>query len=104
MKRFYASVLLGVLTVMVSIPGFAKACPSCQIAIEATTESNEKEKQESPGSTDVLREARAYNYSIYLMVTMPYLLLGTFGYLIYRGVKKNEQWKQSQEEATPPTE
>jgi hypothetical protein len=34
-----------------------------------------------------LREARAYNQSIYLMVGMPYLLLATLGLLIYRGIK-----------------
>jgi hypothetical protein len=38
---------------------------------------------------DQLREAQAYNSSIYLMVGMPYLLLGTVGFLIYRGVRKN---------------
>jgi hypothetical protein len=36
---------------------------------------------------DPLRESRAYNRSIYLMVAMPYLLLGTIGVLIYRGIK-----------------
>jgi hypothetical protein len=35
-----------------------------------------------------MREARAYNNSIYLMVGMPYLLLGGVGYLVYRGVKQ----------------
>jgi hypothetical protein len=34
------------------------------------------------------REARAYNNSIYLMVGMPYLLLGILGCLVYRGVKQ----------------
>jgi hypothetical protein len=38
---------------------------------------------------DQQREAQAYNSSIYLMVGMPYLLLGAFGYMIYRGIKKN---------------
>lgn len=38
---------------------------------------------------DPFQEARAYNNSIYLMVAMPYLLLGTVGFLIYRGFKKN---------------
>ncbi len=37
---------------------------------------------------DQLREARAYNQSIYLMVGMPYLLLGAFGMLVYRGLKR----------------
>ena len=37
---------------------------------------------------DQTRLSRAYNNSIYLMVGMPYLLLGAVGYLIYRGVRQ----------------
>ena len=37
---------------------------------------------------DPVRQARAYNHSIYLMVGMPYLLLGVVGYLVYRGRKQ----------------
>lgn len=37
---------------------------------------------------DQMREARAYNHSIYLMVSMPYLLLGGVGYAIYRGARR----------------
>jgi hypothetical protein len=36
---------------------------------------------------DPLREARAYNNSIYLMLSVPYLLVATFGIVIYRGIK-----------------
>ncbi len=39
--------------------------------------------------TDPAREASAYNQSIYLMAGMPYLLLGAFGFYVYRGLKKN---------------
>jgi hypothetical protein len=39
--------------------------------------------------TDPAGEARAYNNSIYLMVGTPYLLLGAFGFYVYRGLKKN---------------
>jgi hypothetical protein len=39
--------------------------------------------------TDPAHEAAAYNNSIYLMVGMPYLLLGAFGFFVYRGLKKN---------------
>lgn len=46
---------------------------------------------------DPQREARAYNNSIYLMVSMPYLLLATVGFLIYRGVKT------AQRKADPPS-
>ena len=44
---------------------------------------------------DPLREARAYNQSIYLLVAMPYLLLGTVGLLIYRGVKAAQKSNQA---------
>jgi hypothetical protein len=37
---------------------------------------------------DPLREARAYNNSIYLMLSMPYLLLGIIGFKVYRICKK----------------
>lgn len=49
---------------------------------------------------DPLRQARAYNQSIYLMVGMPYLLLGAAGLLIYRGVKKNQAFRQAAAAAT----
>jgi hypothetical protein len=42
----------------------------------------------SSGDDDPLREARAYNNSIYLMVSMPYLLLGIVGCLVYLGFRK----------------
>ena len=44
---------------------------------------------------DPQREGRAYNQSIYLMVGMPYLLLGIFGLLIYRGYRKGQAAKQA---------
>ena len=36
-----------------------------------------------------MRESMAYNYSIYLMAGMPYLLLGAFGFLVYRGLRQS---------------
>jgi len=44
---------------------------------------------------DPLREARAYNQSIYLMVATPYVLLGTLGFMIYRGIKAAEKRTKS---------
>ena len=44
---------------------------------------------------DPLREARWYNRSIYLMIAMPYFLLGSVGFLIYRGVRKNHEYRQA---------
>jgi hypothetical protein len=51
-----------------------------------------------------MREARAYNRSIYVMVSMPYLLLGVFGFLIYRGVKKNQAVKDAARRSAPGPE
>jgi len=45
--------------------------------------------------TDPMREASAYNNSIYLMVSMPYLLLGAFGFYVYRGLKKNRAAREA---------
>jgi hypothetical protein len=47
----------------------------------------------SSGSEDEDHSPEAYNRSIYLMVGVPYLTLGVFGFLIYRGLKKNERFR-----------
>jgi hypothetical protein len=45
--------------------------------------------------------AVAYNQSIYLMVGMPYLLLGGLTFLIYRGLKKNQEFYRAQGRPDP---
>jgi hypothetical protein len=47
----------------------------------------------SSGAGDLDNSPAAYNQSIYLMVAVPYASLGLFGFLIYRGYKKNEQYR-----------
>ena len=47
-----------------------------------------------PDENDPFKEANAYNWSIYLMVGMPYLLLGTVGFLVYRGLQQNARAEQ----------
>jgi hypothetical protein len=78
MKRFHfvlGCLTLGaVLTFVQPVP----ACPNCQ---DAVVNSSLKDDD------DPLREARAYNQSIYLMVAMPYATLGTLGLLVYRGYR-----------------
>ncbi len=49
----------------------------------------------SSGDNDPQREARAYNHSIYIMVAMPYLLVGTVGLLIYRGIRAAQKTNQA---------
>jgi hypothetical protein len=55
------------------------ACPSCNEAVPANSGAEEDEQA---------RLARAYNNSIYLMVGMPYFLLGVVGFMVYRGLKQ----------------
>ena len=64
-------------TILVIAPR-ASACPNCQDAIVSGSGKDDD---------DPLREARAYNRSIYLMVAVPYCTLGTLGLLVYRGYR-----------------
>jgi hypothetical protein len=43
---------------------------------------------------DQMRLARAFNNSIYLMVGMPYLMLGVVGFLVYRGLRQKARMEQ----------
>jgi hypothetical protein len=52
--------------------------------------------------TDPLRDARAYNHSIYLMVSMPYALLTGLGLLFYRSVRAERQKPPSDPGAPDP--
>jgi hypothetical protein len=49
-----------------------------------------------------MAEPRAYNQSIYLMAGMPYLLLGSVGFLVYRAHRQKarmDQWHAGVEAA-----
>jgi hypothetical protein len=52
---------------------------------------------------DPVRLSRAYNNSIYLMVGMPYLLLGVVGFLIYRGVRQRDRMQRAAADAARPS-
>ncbi len=85
--RFASILIVAALFVSQALVTPVMACPSCQMAIESTN----GDSQESLSNL-----SRAYNQSIYLFMTMPFLLLGTFGFLIYRGVRQNEAYRQAQ--------
>jgi hypothetical protein len=61
-----------------SVPCRAPACPNCKEAVANSGDDGD----------DPLRESRAYNNSVYFFVSMPYLLVGAVGFLVYRGIKK----------------
>jgi hypothetical protein len=66
-------------TAALALPRVASACPACADAVPATSGADED---------DSMREARAYNQSIYLMAGMPYLCLGGFSAWVYRGLRR----------------
>lgn len=82
---------LGLFLAALSWAPAAQACPNCKEAIASAGDVEDD---------DPLREARAYNYSIYFMVGMPYLLLGTVGFFIYRGLRTAQ--KKAEQNPTPP--
>ncbi len=50
---------------------------------------------------DPMREARAYNQSIYFMVAMPYLVLGVVGFKVYQGIMRAQQKTRRGSDAIP---
>jgi hypothetical protein len=70
--------LLFLLLLLVVWPASASACPLCKEALVSQDQEDD----------DPLREARAYNNSILFMLAVPYTLVGAFGFLVYRGLKR----------------
>ena len=83
MRRFFLLFGFLALFTVAILPRTARACPACSEAVASASSDAEE------ADTDPRREAKAYNDSIYLMVGMPYLMLGAFGFYVYRGLKKN---------------
>jgi hypothetical protein len=67
-------------------PTAVRACPMCSEAVPADSGAEE---------SDAMREARAYNNSIYLMAGMPYLMLGGISYWVYRGLRRRALAEQA---------
>ncbi len=75
--------LLGCL--LAGAPASLRACPMCAEAIPESSQVDEDGR---------IREAQAYNWSIYLMVSVPYLLFGGVSFLVYRGLKQRARAEQ----------
>lgn len=88
-QRWLAIAVLGMALVF---PLSARACPSCQAALDQPADQT---------SDDPMREAKAYAASIYLMAGMPYLLLASVGFLFYRSVKKAQKASASASAPVP---
>lgn len=72
------AILLLLATLFLAAPGTVQACPTCADAIP---------QESAAGEEDQARLARAYNYSIYLMLAVPYSMLGVVGFLVYRQLR-----------------
>jgi hypothetical protein len=79
--------LLVLLTLLVIMAQPVMACPSCAEAPQATSGSEEEEQN--------INNPAAYNQSIYILVGVPYFVLAVLGILVYRGVKKNEEFRRA---------
>lgn len=82
--------LLAVLLItMFVIPLSVRACPLCADAIANANNGSDAD--------DVDHFPAAMNQSIYFMLAVPYTALGIVGFMIYRGVKQNEQYRKDHE-------
>ncbi len=78
MKLFSKLLLAFVLSL--SLAPIASACPLCADSIPESHDG-------SPGEFDPARASEGYNYSIYLMMAMPFALCGIVGLMIYRSTR-----------------
>jgi hypothetical protein len=90
MNRSVLLLPLLALALLVCLPVPASACPTCSEGVAADGD------DDSDGSA----LAMAYNLSVYLLVGMPYFLLGTVSFLVYRGRK--DKARADQLVAGPP--
>jgi hypothetical protein len=86
MRRFIPILPLLALVLLLSAPRPATACPTCNAGVAADSD----KQDESDGANLAL----AYNVSVYLLVGMPYFLLGTVSFLVYRGFKDKARVEQ----------
>jgi len=85
------TITLLVLALTLVLAPAASACPLCKEAIAAS---------DAPDEPNNL--PAAFNASIYLMLGVPYLTLSVFGFLVYRGVRRNQEYLQAQAAPQPP--
>jgi hypothetical protein len=59
-------------------------------------DSSSSEEAGDDGSGDLVDHvAEAYNQNIYMMVAVPYSMLGILVFLVYRGLKRNAKFRES---------
>ena len=88
--------IAGLLLVAVSLtaPLSLRACPLCADAI-ANSASDDDDRDDFPATM---------NQSIFLMLIVPYSMLGIVGFCIYRGARKNDEHRRGLDDAPPPSD
>ena len=69
------------------MPLGARACPLCSEAIANSAGNDDDEQTNFP---------KAMNQSIYLMLAVPYTAFGIIGFCVYRGMRRNEEYRNAQ--------
>ncbi len=89
-KKLIFTLLLAVLA-MVMLAGEALACPNCK---------------ESMSGSDPVSVARAtgYFYSILFMMSMPFVIVGTFGGAAYLSIKRAREQQAKAQLPAPETQ
>jgi len=73
-----------VLALGLALPGLAEACPNCKDTIA--------------GDDPSQNLARGFYYSILFMLSMPFLIVGTFGGCMYLAVRRARAAQQAEAE------
>jgi hypothetical protein len=79
---------------ILAAPLTARACPLCSEMVANASENKD--------DGDVDQFPMAVNQSIYLMLAVPYTAFGVMGFLVYRGIRKNDAYRQSVTEQPSP--
>jgi hypothetical protein len=69
-----------------ALPPTVRACPLCSEAIANSNDNNSE--------AEIDHFPAAMNQSIYLMLAVPYTAFGVVGFLIYRGMKQNDEYRK----------
>ncbi len=75
MRRTIPAIPATALALVLLLAGEAPACPNCKEAVAAQP-------------SDVAATAQGYSWSIMLMMSMPFTLLGTGAFFVARAVKR----------------
>jgi len=101
MQRKPLLALLLALALLAVAPAFVVACPNCADTVgendSAAPVGSDKSFVASLPTKDL---ADSFNYSIYLMLIVPYALLTIGGFVVYRLIKKADA-RMIENEATP---